>query len=89
MAEFYTNIIFVFSSCLTIGEKIVAPREYDGTMDSLLFETWFEHHFLPVIKTGTAIVMDNASFNRKKRECQLNNCVDRFINMNGRKKKHS
>ena len=49
-----------------IGDKIVAPMEYDGTMDSLLFETWFEHHFLPVIKTGTAIVMDNASFHRKK-----------------------
>ena len=28
-----------------VGEKIVAPMEYDGTMDSLLFETWFEHSF--------------------------------------------
>ena len=27
------------------GEKIVAPMEYNGTMDSLLFETWFEHNF--------------------------------------------
>ena len=33
-----------------IGEKIIAPMEYDGTMDSLLFEIWFEHYFLPVIK---------------------------------------
>ena len=49
-----------------IGDKIVAPMEYDGTMDSFLFETWFEHHFLPVIKKGTVIVMDNASFHRKK-----------------------
>ena len=49
-----------------IGEKIVAPMEYGGTMDSLLFETWFEHNFLPVIKKGTVIVMDNASFHRKK-----------------------
>ena len=40
--------------------------EYGGTMDSLLFETWFEHNFLPVIKKGTVIVMDNASFHRKK-----------------------
>ena len=49
-----------------IGEKIVAPMEYDGTMDSVLFEAWFEKCFLPVIKKGTVIVMDNASFHRKK-----------------------
>ena len=35
-------------------------------MDSLLFETWFEHNFRSVIKKGTVIVMDNASFHRKK-----------------------
>ena len=49
-----------------IGEKILAPMEYNGTMDSVLFETWFEHNFLPVIKKGTVIVMDNASFHCKK-----------------------
>ena len=42
------------------------PMEYGGTMDSLLFEAWFEHNFLPVIKKGTVIVMDNASFHCKK-----------------------
>lgn len=41
--------------------------EYEGTMDSLLFETWFVQYFLPVVKEGTVIVMDNASFHRKKR----------------------
>ena len=40
--------------------------EYDGTMDSLLFEAWFVQRFLPAIKKGTVIVMDNASFHRKK-----------------------
>ena len=35
-------------------------------MDSVLFESWFEKCFLPVIKKGTVIVMDNASFHRKK-----------------------
>ena len=33
-----------------IGEKIVAPMEYDGTMDCVLFESWFEKCFLPVTK---------------------------------------
>ena len=49
-----------------IGEKIVAPLEYDGTMDSVLFETWFVQYFLPVIKKGTVIVMDNVSFHCQK-----------------------
>ena len=49
-----------------IGEKIVAPMEYNGAMDSVLFESRFEKCFLPVIKKGTVIVMDNASFHRKK-----------------------
>ena len=33
-----------------LGGKIVAPMEYGGTMDRLLFETGFVQHFLPVIK---------------------------------------
>lgn len=49
-----------------IREKLVAPMEYDMAMDSLLFETWFDHNFLPEIKEETVIVMDNASFHRKK-----------------------
>ena len=49
-----------------IGEKSVSPLEYDGTMDSVLFESWFEKCFIPVIKKETVIVMDNASFHRKK-----------------------
>ena len=49
-----------------IGKKIVAPMEYNGTMDSFLFESWFEKCFLPVIKKETVIVMDNALFHRKK-----------------------
>ena len=40
--------------------------EYDGTMDSLLFETWFDYNFSPEIKEGTVIVMDDASFHRQK-----------------------
>ena len=49
-----------------MGEKIVAPMEYAGTMDSVLFESWFEKCFLSVIKKGTVIGMDIASFYRKK-----------------------
>ena len=47
--------------------KIIAPLQYDGTMDSSLFVFWFSEHLLPSLQKGTVIVMDNASFHSKKR----------------------
>ncbi len=49
-----------------IGKETVAPFEYSGTMDGKLFEYWFETQLFPNLKPGTTIVMDNASFHRKK-----------------------
>ena len=48
-----------------IGKEIIAPLQYDGTMDSSLFEHWFEQLFLPSLLLGAAIVMDNAAFHRR------------------------
>ena len=45
--------------------KILAPLEYEGTMDSALFEYWFEYILLPDLPAKSVIVMDNASFHRK------------------------
>ena len=42
--------------------RILAPFQYDGTMDSSLFEFWFSNHLIPSPEQGTVIVMDNASF---------------------------
>ena len=47
--------------------KIVAPLQYNGTMNSSLFVFWFSEHLLPSLEKGTVIVMDNASFHSKKR----------------------
>ena len=43
----------------------VAPLEYDGTTDSILFEFWFEYCLMPEVKHGSTIVLDNATFHRK------------------------
>ena len=43
----------------------LAPLQYEGTTDSLLFEYWFEHCLLKEIKRGSTIVLDNATFHRK------------------------
>lgn len=50
-----------------MGKEILAPMQYDGTMDSSLFEIWFEHFLLPQLPEGAVIVMDNAAFHRKSK----------------------
>ena len=50
-----------------LDKKIIAPLQYNGTMDSSLFETWFENCLLPALPKGTTITMDNASFHRKSK----------------------
>lgn len=49
-----------------VGNKVIAPMEYTGVMNSKFFEKWFEEELLPKILKGSVIVMDNASFHRKK-----------------------
>jgi transposase len=50
-----------------IGRDILAPLQYDGTMDSHLFEVWFENCLMCELPSDSVIVMDNAAFHRKKR----------------------
>jgi transposase len=50
-----------------LGKAIIEPLQYAGSMDSILFETWFETRLLPALPEKTVIVMDNASFHRKGR----------------------
>ena len=50
-----------------LNGRILAPLQYDGTMDSSLFEFWFTSQLLPTLKKGCVVVMDNASFHRKTR----------------------
>ena len=50
-----------------MADKILAPFQYDGTMDSKLFEFWFSKQLLPSLDAGSVIVMDNASFHSRKR----------------------
>ena len=50
-----------------MADRILAPFQYTGSMDSGLFESWFSDQLLPSLDKGTVIVMDNASFHSKKR----------------------
>jgi len=48
-----------------LGREIISPLAYSGTMDSGLFEFWFDKQLLPALPPDAVIVMDNASFHRK------------------------
>ena len=43
----------------------VAPMEYGGTTDSILFEFWFENCLLKEVRPGSVIILDNATFHKK------------------------
>ena len=47
--------------------SITAPMQYDGTMNSELFEKWLKDSLCPSLAKGSTIVMDNASFHRKEK----------------------
>ena len=49
-----------------MGREIIAPLLFNGTMNGEFFELWFEH-LLPATPSDSVIIMDNASFHRKKR----------------------
>ena len=53
-----------FCAGICLG-KWVAPIEYAGTTDSVLFEYWFEQCLLKEATPGSVIVLDNATFHRK------------------------
>ena len=48
------------------GGKMVAPGEYKKYTDHKLFELWFRDALLKEVSPGSFIILDNATFHRKK-----------------------
>jgi transposase len=48
------------------GDVVLSPKCYTHPTTGEFFEDWFENELLPQVKRGQIIVMDNASFHRKK-----------------------
>ena len=62
------------------GTSIIAPPQYDGTMDSTLFETLFASQLLPSLAPNTMIIMNNASLHRKSQLlCLIERAVLRLV----------
>lgn len=47
--------------------KVIAPLTFRGSCDAELFECWFEQHLLPLLEPGQVVILDNATFHRKKK----------------------
>ena len=70
-----------FAAGICLGEW-VAPIEYEGSMNSTLFEWWFENQLLSEAKPSSVIVLDNATFHRKSvlpNLAQQKNCTVLFL----------
>ena len=63
------------------GEEILSPLVYDGKMDSQFFETWFKEMFLNEVEENKVIIMDNASFHRKKILYELCNNANKNLRL--------
>jgi transposase len=48
------------------GDAVLAPKCYSHSTTAEFFESWFEKELLPKVERGQTIIMDNASFHRKK-----------------------
>lgn len=48
------------------NKKHIAMKCYDHSTKALFFEDWFEFDLLPLLPEKTIVIMDNASFHRKK-----------------------
>jgi Transposase and inactivated derivatives len=58
----FTRVNIVAGIC---QGKWVAPLQYSGTTDSLLFEFWFTNCLLKEVGENSIIVLDNATFHKK------------------------
>lgn len=48
------------------GKNILAPLRYPSTMDYSIFEKWLKNQSLSVVSENSCLILDNASFHRKK-----------------------
>ena len=48
------------------GDKHIAVQTYEHATTAAFFEDWFEFELIPLIPEWSVVIMDNASFHRKK-----------------------
>jgi transposase len=51
--------------------KLLAPKLFEGTCNTEVFNQWLEHMLLPELIAGSVIVRDNATFHTSQRTQEL------------------
>jgi len=54
-----------------LDRKLIAPLLFQGTCNTQVFNAWLQETLLPVLKPGTLLVLDNASFHRSEQTQRL------------------
>lgn len=54
-----------------LNHQLIAPMLFKGTCNTEVFNQWLEHMLLPVLITGSVIVMDNAAFHKSDKTIEL------------------
>jgi transposase len=49
------------------NQQVIAPKVYEGYMNSQLFLEWVKEDLCPVLKKGQVIILDNATFHKNKK----------------------
>ena len=58
---------------------MVAPLCYEHSTNGVFFEDWFEKQFVPCVPIGVTVILDNASFHRKKKLAVIAERVGVFL----------
>lgn len=53
------------------GKEIIAAMIYEGTCDTLLFETWLKKRLIPTLVPGQTVILDNARFHKSKKAKEM------------------
>jgi transposase len=61
-----TNIIAGY-----VNKIAIAPMIFNGSCNSLLFESWVEHFLIKELRPGQIVIMDNAAFHRSEKTKNL------------------
>lgn len=48
-----------------------APFRFEGYTDTYVFNLWLETCLLPTLRPGQIVIMDNASFHKSNKTCEL------------------
>jgi len=54
-----------------VNNKSIAPMIFNGSCNTILFETWVEEVLIKELNPGQVVIMDNASFHKSQKTREL------------------